>query len=161
MKFNKDKKGFILLVSVLISGLLLSIGVAILNSTIKELRLSSLGRDSQFAFYAADSGNECALFWDIRGSFFPTSTDSTIQTSGVFCNEQDLTASSTITRTSNSARTVFNLRFPPEEYCVTVMVSKEDDAGATKTTIESRGYNSCDTNNPRRVERAIRTSYSD
>ncbi len=157
MIIHREKKGFVLLVAVLISALLLSLGIAILNSTLKELRLSSLGRDSQFAFYASDSGSECALYWDIRGRAFATSTDSKVPTSGLFCNNQDITANPgwSSSKTSNSAKTTFSLSFPPESYCVTVVVDKV----GSKTTIESRGYNTCDPNNPRRVERALRTVY--
>lgn len=58
--------GFVLSFSVLIAGVLLSVGLAIFSITLKELLLSSGGRESQFAFYAADTGGECALYWDIK-----------------------------------------------------------------------------------------------
>lgn len=56
--------GFTLFYSVLVSSLLLAIGLAILNITLKEFTLSSGARDSETAFYAADSALECALYWD-------------------------------------------------------------------------------------------------
>ena len=49
-------KGFVLPFAVLISGILLSIGLAVFNIIMKEVLLSSSGRESQFAFYAADTG---------------------------------------------------------------------------------------------------------
>ncbi|MBI2618266.1 hypothetical protein HYW58_02325, partial [Candidatus Kaiserbacteria bacterium] len=80
---NKNKDGgFTLLIAVLVAGVLLAIGLAIFNIAIKELLLSSSGRDSQFAFYAADSGTECALFWEQKQNGFSTSTPS-----AVTCNE--------------------------------------------------------------------------
>ncbi len=155
----QKNKGFVLLIAVVLSSLLLSIGLAIFNTTLKELELSSLGRDSQFAFYAADSGMECALYWDIRGAAFPTSTSSTVPSSGVSCENEDIATTWSVTSDSSSAQTTFDLVFPPDSFCATVVVSKDDDGDTITTTIESRGYNTCDTNNIRRVERAIRTTY--
>lgn len=57
-------RGFTLFYAVLVSSLLLAIGLAILNITFKEFVLSSGARDSETAFYAADTALECALYWD-------------------------------------------------------------------------------------------------
>jgi hypothetical protein len=64
---NKTKKlnsGYTLLLSVIISGVVLTIGFGIANILEKEILLSQIARKSQVAFYAADTGAECALFWD-------------------------------------------------------------------------------------------------
>src|SRR3989344_5447846 len=75
--------GFTLFFAVLIASLLLAIGLAIFNITIKELVLSSSVRDSEFAFYAADSGVECALYWDrTQGAFSTTAPQSQIVCNG-------------------------------------------------------------------------------
>lgn len=60
------RRGFTLFYAVLTSSLLLAIGLAIFNITFKELVLSSGARESSNAFYAADTGLECALYWDLR-----------------------------------------------------------------------------------------------
>lgn len=57
-------RGFTLFYAVLMSSLLLALGLAIFNITYKELILSAGARESAVAFYAADAGLECALFWD-------------------------------------------------------------------------------------------------
>jgi len=62
----KANEGFVLIFSVIISSILLSVGLAMFSIALKELILSSSGRESQFAFYAADSASECAVYWDIR-----------------------------------------------------------------------------------------------
>jgi Tfp pilus assembly protein PilX len=54
-------RGFTLLLASLISSLLLILGSAIFVLVQKQIILSSLGRDSQFAFYAADQAAECAM----------------------------------------------------------------------------------------------------
>lgn len=68
MKFetSAQQKGFTLFYAVLTASLLLAIGIAIFNITFKELILSSGARESANAFYAADTGLECALYWDLK-----------------------------------------------------------------------------------------------
>lgn len=65
---TKDTKGFTLLFAVLVSVLVLAVGASIINIALKQVILSGAGRESQFAFYAANSGIECALYWDLHGS---------------------------------------------------------------------------------------------
>lgn len=142
---NKNQKhGFTLLMAMIISSLLLSIGISIYSITLKELILSSHGRNSQFAFYAADTGLECALYWDIKKNAFSTTTPSTIECDG-----------KTIENVGGEPVSTFNIDFSPEPFCATVTVNKSD----TKTIIESRGYNTCDLANARRVERGMRITY--
>lgn len=68
----KENRGFVLLMATLVSGLFLVIGMAIFKIAYIELILSSTGRASQRAFAAADSGLECALYWDRK---YPVSTE--------------------------------------------------------------------------------------
>jgi hypothetical protein len=65
--FSNSQAGFSVLFAALIGGLLLSVGVAILSITLKQITLASAGRESQKAFYAADTGTECALYLDRGG----------------------------------------------------------------------------------------------
>lgn len=66
--FPKQKsEGFTLLFASLIGALVIAVGLAILDITIKQLTLASAGRESQQAFYSADAGTECALYLD-RGA---------------------------------------------------------------------------------------------
>lgn len=167
MGMNTTKeRGFTLIMAVLISSLLLAIGFSLANFAVKQLIISSTGRESQFAFYAADSGIECAFYWDFKygnQSAFATSSASVPPSSGVNCNGQDVAASPwSVASISDRATTTFSFNFSPEPYCAVVSIGKW---GST-TTIESRGYNlgtvsgsSCTSDNPRRVERAIRVRY--
>ena len=63
----KLNRGFTLLFASLIGALVIAIGMAILNITLKQIILASAGRESQQAFYSADAGVECALYLD-RGA---------------------------------------------------------------------------------------------
>lgn len=142
----KNNAGFALLMASLLSTLMLSIGTAVFNLSLKELILSSGGRESQFAFYAADTGTECALYWDLKENSFATSS-----TSNINCNEQ------LIENVGGGLTSTFTFTLSPDPYCAIVTVTKNNDM--TETTIESRGYNTCDTSNQRRVERGVRVSY--
>lgn len=154
---TNDSAGFTLLLAVLVAGLLLSIGLAIFNITIKELLLASIGRESQFAFYAADTGTECALYWDLQEDAFATSTGSQISCGGQIAVVPGTDDPATVGGNGFGVASVFQIDFAPEPYCATVAVTKFEDP--SRTTVESRGFNSCDTGNPRRVERAIRVQY--
>ena len=168
--------GFVLPFSVLVSGILLSIGLGIFSITMKELAISSSGRESQFAFYAADTGGECALYWDIRhtgftDSVFATSTDSSVPVNPVNCNRQDMTIDASgwdptegweiLNSSVDGATTQFDMLFSNGS-CATVYVFKgsntlEGIPGSTQ--IDSHGFNTCNVNNPRRVERGLRIKY--
>jgi len=159
---SNQKTGFILAFSVLISSLVLSIGLGMFNITLKELILSSSSRESQLAFYAADTGGECALYWDIKGGTFATST--ILGASGILCLESDITTNTidsspnswivSITDTTSYAK--FRVNFT-NGACAEVTVNK--DFTAPQTTIESRGYNTCDLTDIRRVERGLIVTY--
>lgn len=63
-----QKKGFTLFIAMIVSGLILAVGFSIGNIILKELALGSFGKESQVAFYAADSMRECALYWDKKNA---------------------------------------------------------------------------------------------
>src|SRR3990167_11151100 len=67
---TSSQRGFTLLFAVLIGSLLFSVGIAIAHLSLKEIVLSSAGKESEKAFFAADTGTECALYWDRRGGVF-------------------------------------------------------------------------------------------
>ncbi len=71
---GNTKRGFTLLLAALVASIVLALGSSIFTIAKKQVTLSSLGRDSQFAFYAADTAAECALYWDVRFSRFATSS---------------------------------------------------------------------------------------
>ena len=173
---KKQTEGFTILFAVLVSSLILALGLGIVSITMKEVQLSGAGRDSQLAFYAADSGAECAFYWDLKGDYFATSTTwSGSNQSDMKCNKQVLfsngdwgdsrdAASSTTTfwftmadgaTTFNHSNDATNLSKP----CATVTVTKFMDGTNQKTAIDARGYNTCDGNSPRRLERGYSIEY--
>ena len=77
IKKGAPQRGFTILLAALIAALVLALGISIFSVAQKQLILSSTGRNSELAFYAADSGAECALYWDLRHDAFPTSSPPT------------------------------------------------------------------------------------
>ena len=162
--------GFTLLFAVIISSLLLSIGIAILDLALKQFSLTSTSQNSQVAFYAADDGLECALFWDRsapEGSVFATSSYSNLltQTGAVTCNGSISTSS--VSQLSPTAATstfwVFYATSTPYSSapCAYVSVAKTGSTTSPQisTAVESYGYDICNPTNPNITERSIESNY--
>ncbi len=143
-KDTNDKMGFTLLLAVLITSIILSMSVGISVFIIKELLISSTGRESQKAFFAADSGVECALYWDLKQNAFAASSTRVISCAG---------ASPTVGGPSGISE--FDLTFI-NNACTHVKVDK---TVPPSTKIDSVGHNTCNLSDPNRVERALRVSY--
>lgn len=177
-----QQKGFVLLFAMLVSTIVLAVGTGIFNITRKELLLSRSSRDSQFAFFAADAGAECAFFWDrkyflvdpLALSAFPKTanpvTDVQYPASSpvaVRCNNIDIVANGhqndphgegdirwRIVGDATSATTDFTLNFS-DGSCAKVSVSK----AGTVTTVTSTGQSICSGDDPNMVQRKIVASY--
>jgi Tfp pilus assembly protein PilX len=161
---RKNNSGIAIYMAVVVTAALSLVALAIINLTIKQMSISNTSRDSQAAFYAADSGVECALFWDLKNTDVTNSGKSAFGTSSaaqnITCNNQSKAIS-----VVNLATTTFSFTLPNNS-CVTVGVFKTYLAGVPKTQIAAKGYNagtvsgsSCTSSNARRVERAIYVSY--
>ena len=153
---RSESKGFTLFIAMVVMGTLLLIAAGITSLAVKQSFISSTGRESQNAFYAADTGIECALYWDVQNpsgkSAFSTSTASTITCN----NSANLPVGG---GGYGNPTSVFSFTLTPDIYCASVSVTKVYIGPVLRTTIESKGYNTCDTTNPRRVERAVRATY--
>jgi hypothetical protein len=146
------ESGFTALYAVLIASLALAIALAVANIALKESLLSSAARESQFAFYAANSGIECARYWDKQGKFVDPISDIT-------CNNLSVTVMNLGSDPFCNPCT-FNINLSP--YSATVEISKEEivpGTGIYRTLLLSRGYNTSNLNNPRRVERGLGVIY--
>lgn len=145
MRTARTQDGYTLLLSVLISSIVLTIGIGLLNIVQKELLLAALGSDSQHAFYAADTGWECAFMHRI-GSGSGGSLPATIE-----CNNNS---------SVDASGGEFELYFD-NGTCTLVTVEEVENT----TKIEALGYrhgdksgDDCPSDHPRQVERAIRAT---
>ncbi|OHA15475.1 MAG: hypothetical protein A3A10_02245 [Candidatus Tagabacteria bacterium RIFCSPLOWO2_01_FULL_42_9] len=141
----KNGAGFTLLFSVLIMSIALAITLGFSGFVIRELIVSGLGRESQKALFASDSGMECAIYWDVKYNSFATSTVSNIR-----CAGSDYAVGG-ISGVSN-----FTLNFA-NGTCAEVLVDKV--SAYPDTLIESRGRSPCSSGSPNRVERAFQVRY--
>lgn len=170
------RAGFSLLLAILISSLLISVGLGVFNLALKGAIISAGSRESQYAIYAADTGIECALFWDTG---LESDKDFGVGGAGVLdipnypfnisCGGSNTVE---VTRESggdaNHATSTFTFTLGSAKYSTSVSVGKSCtviDVGGNPgcnvyTIIQARGYNTNDINDPRRVERALQVTYS-
>ena len=159
----KRQRGFTLLLAALVASITLALGSAIFEIAQKEVTLSSVGRDSQYAFYAADTGAECALYWDMRFNFFGTSTPS-VNPPDPRCDNQSLCDEADECVRSGTYPQTMTFEFQPNGYCVDVAVEKTFDEvnDAIRTTVRSDGFStSCETVSlsPRTLQRSVELHY--
>lgn len=65
-KTSSKQRGVVLLIAVLVASVVLAVGIGVYQRTYKELYFSSFWKQTQLAAAAADSGLECALFWELH-----------------------------------------------------------------------------------------------
>ena len=183
----KSHKGYTLLFAVLVSALVLAVGISLLNTTRKELTLTSGARESDYAFYAADAGYECALYYDYQGAtgngatFFSTTTfivNGSIMplACGTATNSSQVSSAVTMASSAFGMGTQYDFTFsvPIEgNACAYVDVNKVYNSSCiSTTTVYSFGYNmgsegtmpnfDClgKNNNTEKVDRELVTTYS-
>src|SRR3990167_4948503 len=64
------ERGFALLIATVLSSIALAVGLAVTDIVYRQVVLSSAAKQSQYAFYAADSALECALYFDQQQGTF-------------------------------------------------------------------------------------------
>ena len=163
------EKGFVLFYAVIFSSIVLIIGLFMLNNTIKQVKLNQTVQDSQIAFYAADVGIECVLYWDLKHlnlaknppyTFPVTEDDGEANLLDINCFGQNLPHWN-IARDSTSAQTELRFSFDNNKSCVIVDIFKtRNEDQSISTVVESNGYTyGCGLTSARRVGRGIRVTY--
>lgn len=130
-KYN-NKKGFALLYSIMISSILLAITIGVTTISYKEIKFGTEAKEANEAFFAADVGAECALYYD-RSDVDAFNIDNP-PPALLSCGG----------RNANVAENPDNLwKFTLSQLnsgkgCAVVTVDKQD---SSKTTIIAKGYN--------------------
>jgi len=148
----KKEKGFVVLFTILISSLVLLMALGISSIATKEAQLSIQSKDAARAFFAADTGMECALYADRHDDAFNLGLL-------VYCNETPVAVAGSGPYFFYAPVGVGN------DSCVKVTVNKTYNG--TQTQITALGYNTTwdgidcgeNTPNPRQVERGYRATY--
>jgi hypothetical protein len=145
----KDQSGFVALFTVLIAAVVLAMAVGIANISLKQIVLSGSATDANKSFYAADSGVECALFYDLKLNAFVNGT-----------SEVDCGGAIQFLDISVPNMFVFQIEFNDGQTmsCAKVNIDRTNIDGSVR--LVSRGTNNaCAINTPRTVERVIEVTY--
>ena|SRR3990167_9528157 len=149
----KKNRGFVLLFVVMLSSIILAITLGVADISLKEIKFSTSARDTNEAFFAADTGAECALFYDKSTvNAFINPSPSTIICNGntVRLNGSDPSWNFVVSGLGSEGKG-----------CAEVAVDKSDSGSIcnSPTCIVSKGYNDCNIPNSGRVERQLELSY--
>lgn len=183
-KNKNNNEGFALLIAVLVSGVLVSITYVMFSIGLKQLSLSTASKQSQIAFYAADSGLECALYFDfVESQIFEQHTEDTDPVGGIDVifsapgSQPSISCYGSVDNINQSlisakeVNTTFRVKSYSGNMCSVVKVVKtvnRKEVGGTfghidsiVTSVESLGYNICPDGNPNplRVERGLIVNY--
>lgn len=165
------------MVALLVNAIVMVIGLGISSIILREFNLSVVSRESQAAFYAADTITECLTYWDLKKGVFgsgslsglvcdmtkdagnndvPVEIDIIEDSSRPTCGGKftyeystDLTLESA--KSGNTPNAMANIT--REESC------DPGDPFTVFTRIESNGYNSNTGDNSRKIERGLQLSY--
>ncbi|MFA5095387.1 MAG: hypothetical protein WC447_01870 [Candidatus Paceibacterota bacterium] len=151
IRIKKRNSGFVILYAVMISSIILAITLGVVNISLKEIKFGTSARDTNNAFFAADAGAECALYYDRSSpanNAFTGTAGPNISCAG---------ASITISGSSPSWNFIVPGLGSSGQGCAKVNVIKNPS-----TTIISKGYNnggaSC-IQNSSTVERQLEVNY--
>jgi hypothetical protein len=142
LKKVKNNHGFVLLIAVTLAAILLSIALGAGQIALKENNFSTSAKDTDNAFYAADTGSEYVLYQDANSAYLTHTgmiyTWPTIYISNLGGNNIS---------------------------CAIVTITKDDTVSPTATSVISKGYNNgggCSASSPppaSAVERELDTTY--
>lgn len=169
---NKNKNssaGFTLFIAMIVTSILLAVGFSIGNIVFKQILLSSSGKESQRAFYAADSVGECALYYDRKDASganvdeSPFATTTSTLGDNQPCGQGLIRINTPKQAIGDIATTTFYLDVNGSCGKATVV------RNGNLTTVDARGYNStfnsnpgvfqCDLTNARTVERGLQINF--
>src|SRR3989338_745700 len=154
---REARRGFVLLFAVTISSIILAITLGVTDIALKEINFSTSAQNTNDAFFAADTGIECALVND-------KSTSNSFQSGGsgqVQCLGGNINLTGSFPSWSFIVSGLGNMGVS----CAKVNVVKDTTSNAplTKTTITSEGYNigdsSCNSSSQNRIERKLQVVY--
>jgi hypothetical protein len=164
------RDGFTLLSALLVATLLVTIGVAVSTISLRRIQLSVSARESSEAFFSADAWTECIMYHDLKLDAFNIRNVLNL-TSGFFqigCFGEGFNVDYRYSTTTNQYQFTVDVfqnvgQSNIEHPCADARILKGGSSINTRLQNSSdiivRGYNTCNKNDPRRVERALRTTY--
>lgn len=152
---NKNNKGYAILFTIIIVGIILAIATGMSDVAYKEIILSSVASDSQVAFYQADTAAECGLYVDqvltipyllLNPTSFTCGRNSSGIATPIHIGQVD----------PNQASYYLGSKLLKDP-CFDVTLDLTGNTG--NSIITANGYNVCDKTNTRTVERSIKVTY--
>lgn len=152
---GRGRSGFVILFAVTLAAILLSIAIGVTSIALKEIKFGTSAKDTNEAFFAADTGIECAMSNNkSTGVVFidpPSSTSIICNNSSINVIENQLSVwTFTIVGLGNTG-----------QGCAKVVVDKRSLVSPT-TTIIAKGYNNGGNTcvaGANTIEREVKTSY--
>jgi len=156
-KYKKNnQEGYAILFTVVIVSAISVITAGLSNTAYKQLILSSLAKDSQAAFYQADTASDCALYADrVLGATLPPNITTVVT---------DLTCGGQLSSSAiNGSGYTISPKTIDSNPCFRITVTRDTSVAypLTRTTISSKGYNICNTSNLRTVEREVLVNFDE
>lgn len=147
---KEHNSGYAILFALIVVAVLLVVSVTVSRVSFQELRISGVSQEAQKALNAANSGAECAIFWDRRESSAFGQDD--INYIDCYGNQSSISSEGDVYE--------FTVNFDGDR-CAIVEVDKTENKGDDITVIKSRGYNICPDGDkdPNRIERAVEIEY--
>ena len=149
-------KGFVLLFVVMLSSIILAITLGVVDISLKEIKFGTSAKDTNEAFFAADTGAECALYYDRSAS----GNNAFTGTASMNCAGSNIT----LNGSDPSWNFVVSGLGSEGKGCAKVTVDKTGLAPCNSPVcIISKGYStgdvSCNSIDPNRVERQLELNY--
>jgi len=144
--------GFVLLYVLVLSSIILAMALGVTNIALNEVKFSTSGKDANEAFFAADTGAECALYNDKGQTVndpFPTPIPSCANNTSIL---------PAVNINNVSQYIIYNLG--SGKSCAMITVSKDPNAVPNpRTTIRSIGRSDCTSGVTNYVERELDVTY--
>lgn len=153
----RSRRGFTLLIALIFSSVVLVVGLALADIAYKQVVLSSAARNSQVAFYRADSALECALYYDQQFAAF-----NTLASLSITCESQSISVQKS-SLSDGGVLSTFTVPCAGGGQSGSVSIYKQNSqtcsASGAKNCLYASGYNNCSISDPNRFERAIKAIY--
>lgn len=145
-----------MLFTVIIVSAISIITAGLINATYKQIILSSLAKDSQLAFYQADTAVDCALYAD---RILQEERPELFSGGGSWsCGGIDLV----IEPTSSTSYNIFPASLEnSSEPCFRINTTGTGNGPQMNIEIKGDGYNICNKLNKKTVQRSIEISYTE
>jgi Tfp pilus assembly protein PilX len=151
------QRGFTLLIAVILSSVVLTLGLSLLDIAYKHVILASTAKASQAAFYNSDSALECALYNDQKLGVFDYLNPTAEPGTGIMCSSTQVT-NYKLDKITQAPVYVFTFTVPCSGGGVSATTTiYKYPSGAT--TLYANGFNTCNAADPQRLELGLKATY--